>query len=532
MMHARRRSARRPGGAVKRLPLLAGAATVAVGIANVVSALLPVGGRHALLDVASHADLAAARSLALPLGLALIVVGVQLARGRRGAAQVAVGALAVTGALDVAKGLHVGEAALPWALAFGLWRSRAAFPALTPRRVGIKAITLLGLGSCVLVGVAVLPGFDGTTVAACLGGLVLWVGAARALVSTPAPTGEDDRRRAAAHVRTFGSDTLSAFKLRRDLQHRFHAGGRSLVGQRARAGALLVAGDPVGADEDLGAALAGALDEARAHGLRFGVVNASERCAAAGRALGLRSLYLGDEAMLATGPMDLSGGARKSLRKAVNRVARTHTAELHLAGELDAATLAQLAAVSESWRGGAAERGFSMAGDAIADELLPDAVVVLARGPDGSVGGFLQFVPVFGRPQVSLGYMCRDHDTPNGLTEFLVVRAAALLAERGIEEFSLNFAAFGRWLRAPANPLQRAFATLLRVGDRWFQVERLERFNAKFDPRWQPRYLLFDGVAAMPRIAAAALWVEGQIEIPTALRPRPVAAPAATAVAV
>jgi lysyl-tRNA synthetase class 2 len=87
-------------------------------------------------------------------------------------------------------------------------------------------------------------------------------------------------------------------------------------------------------------------------------------------------------------------------------------------------------------------------------------------------------------------------------------------------------------LRAPANPLQRALATLLRVGDRWLQIERLERFNARFDPRWQPRYLLFDGVLAMPRIAAAALCVEGQIQLPAARPLRPAAGPAApTAVA-
>jgi lysyl-tRNA synthetase class 2 len=162
-----------------------------------------------------------------------------------------------------------------------------------------------------------------------------------------------------------------------------------------------------------------------------------------------------------------------------------------------------------------------MAGDAIADELLPDAVVVLARGADGSAGGFLQFVPVFGRPQVSLGFMCRGSATPNGMTEFLVARAAELLGDRGIEEFSLNFAAFGRWLRAPANPLERALAAVLRVGDRWFQVERLERFNAKFEPRWQPRFLLFDGALGMPRVAVAALCIEGQLPTPRPLRPAP-----------
>jgi lysyl-tRNA synthetase class 2 len=523
VIHVSRISERRFTSAGNGLPLLAGAATVAVGIVNVVSALLPAaGGRvELLLSVASRAELAAARSIALPLGFALVVVGMQLSRGRRGAAQVAVVALAAMGIMDVAKGLDVEEAALTWILAFGLWRWRSAFQVLAPRRIPVRAIVLAGVGLGAMSAAAVFHASPWAVVAACFGAAALWLGAARGLVSQLEATDDPDRRRAAALVRAFGSDTLSAFKLRRDLQRRFHADGRSLVGQRAQAGALLVAGDPVGAVEDLGAALAGARDEARAHGLAFGVVGASEQCAEAGRAIGLRRLYLGDEAMLPTGPMDLSGGARKSLRKAVNRVARTYSAELLLAGELDAPTLTQLSAVSDSWRNGWAERGFSMAGDAIADELLPDAVVVLARGVDGSVGGFLQFVPVFGRPQVSLGYMCRDRATPNGLTEFLVARAAELLGDRDIEEFSLNFAAFGRWLRAPANPLECGLAALLRVGDRWFQVERLERFNAKFDPRWQPRFLLFDGVLAMPRIAVAALCIEGQLPSPRQLRAAP-----------
>ena len=35
-------------------------------------------------------------------------------------------------------------------------------------------------------------------------------------------------------------------------------------------------------------------------------------------------------------------------------------------------------------------------------------------------------------------------------------------------------------------------AKALRVADRWFQIERLLHFNQKFEPRWQPRHLLFE----------------------------------------
>jgi lysyl-tRNA synthetase class 2 len=46
-------------------------------------------------------------------------------------------------------------------------------------------------------------------------------------------------------------------------------------------------------------------------------------------------------------------------------------------------------------------------------------------------------------------------------------------------------------------------------------VESLYRFNAKFRPRWQPRYLLYESAATLPRTALAALWAEGQIPRPS-----------------
>jgi lysyl-tRNA synthetase class 2 len=338
----------------------------------------------------------------------------------------------------------------------------------------------------------------------------------------PRAAGEAAKRhRAAALVRRHGSDTLSAFKLRTDLARRFSPDGRAMAGYRVEAGALLVAGDPVGPPD----ALPELLDElaafARTHGLALGAVGASREFAQQARRIGMHRLYLGDEAILPAGPMNLAGRASKSLRKAVNRIERHgFTAELQVVGELGAGLVAELDALSARWRDGAAERGFSMAHDTLVDDLLHDALVVLARDADGRVRGFLHFVPVFGRRAVSLAFMRRDRDTPNGLTDFLVVEAARLLGERGVEELSLNFATLGRWMRRPANAFERAAARVLHVADRWFQLERLLRFNAKFNPRWQPRYLLFGGAAQLPRVMLGALWAEGQLPAPRVPRRR------------
>ena len=130
--------------------------------------------------------------------------------------------------------------------------------------------------------------------------------------------------------------------------------------------------------------------------------------------------------------MDLSGGKRKSLRKAVNRVARNgYTAELHVMGDIDAAGLAELRGVSDRWLDGSPDRGFSMAHDALADHLVPEALVVLARDADGAARGFLHFMPVFGRPVVSLGFMRRDRDTPTASTTSSSSRPPACSASAG-----------------------------------------------------------------------------------------------------
>ena len=103
--------------------------------------------------------------------------------------------------------------------------------------------------------------------------------------------------------------------------------------------------------------------------------------------------------------------------------------------------------------------------------------------------------------------------------EFMVVRAIELLRERGIEELSLNFAALAEWMHSPQKPSERALAKLVALGNPFFQIESLSRFNAKFFPRWEPRYLVYEGRFGLPLGSIAALRADGQLWKP-ALPPR------------
>jgi lysyl-tRNA synthetase class 2 len=61
----------------------------------------------------------------------------------------------------------------------------------------------------------------------------------------------------------------------------------------------------------------------------------------------------------------------------------------------------------------------------------------------------------------------------------------------------------------PANRVEAVLGRLVALANPFFQIESLHHFNSKFFPRWQPRYLLYDGALALPRSALAALTAEG-----------------------
>jgi lysyl-tRNA synthetase class 2 len=543
---------------------LAGACTVAMGLVNVASALTPDEHSriHLLLELVPREVPVAAHALALSAGISLVILGLYLMRRRRRAWTLAVTILVVAGTLNLLKGLDVEEALASWALAALLVWGRDGFCVMHGED-GWRGSLVLSAG--VLAGVVatsavaliaaahwgtprLTPGRGIAELVASLtlapppihyrgpfdwvpGALdVLWLGAALIvswLLFRPlaAPRGlppAELRPLAREMVERHGSDTLSFFKLRADKHHFFDSSRGAFVGYRIEAGVLLVSGDPIGPRSALPGLLRELCGFAEIRGLAIGVVGASEEFAALAASAGLRSFYIGDEAIVDLAAFSLEGRSIRKVRQAVTRARKAgFTAAVHRLGDLSEAELGELEELSARWRGDEPERGFSMAFDSLRGEHLSESLAVVARDADGAARGFLHFAPCYGRPAMSLGLMRRDRDSVNGLTEYLVVSAMEMLRERGIEEISLNFAAFARLLRSPNGIWERTLGRIVTLANPYFQIESLYRFNAKFSPRWQPRYLLYERrPLGFARTGLAAMWAEGQLPspIPRAMR--------------
>jgi lysyl-tRNA synthetase, class II len=531
------------------LPALAGAAAFAVGLVNLASALTPnVAWRHhALLQLEPVEAVPLFHTLAVPASVTLVVSAFYLRARRHRAWQAALGLMLVLGVLELLKGLDFEEAFLSWGAAGLLWWGRDSFyvrherlhgrsPVVIGLAATVGAVALAGIGIWVATRAgptdtvrelgSLLTGTKGSMafgdelawVPLAIGGLGLagivgltWV-LFRPLGPPRALPDRDARTCAAQLVRAHGRDTLAFFKLRPDAHYHFTRDRRAFVGYRVANRVLLVAGDPVGDPAALPELVGDTCAFAESHGLRVAALGASEDLLPVYREAGLRALYVGDEAIVETGRFSLEGRAIRKVRQSVSRLeAAGFVVEARDFEQLDDETLRELERVSALWREGAPERGFTMAMDSLRGEHHSGSLVVVARDRDGTMRGFLHFVPSYGRPAMSLSFMRRDRTTPNGLTEFLVVRAIELLRDRGIEELSLNFAAFGRWLGRPRGRVERTLGRVVALGNRFFQIESLYRFNAKFAPRWEPRYLVFDGSFGLIRAGLAALRIEGQL---------------------
>nr|WP_282547791.1 phosphatidylglycerol lysyltransferase domain-containing protein [Streptomyces rochei] len=337
-------------------------------------------------------------------------------------------------------------------------------------------------------------------------------------------TEDDETRLRALLARHGGRDSLGHFALRRDKAVVFSPSGKAAVTYRVVSGVMLASGDPIGDVEAWPGAIERFMDEARAHSWTPAVMGCSETGGEVWtRETGLDALELGDEAVVDVADFSLAGRAMRNVRQMVKRIERAgYETRVRRVADLSDAELYRVRRAADAWRGTDTERGFSMALGRIGDPSDGDCLIATAHKQDPEPGEFgdlkaiLHFVP-WGTDGVSLDLMRRDRAADPGMNELLIVAALQAAPRLGIARVSLHFAMFraalARGEKIGAGPVLRVWRGLLVFLSRWFQIESLYKFNAKFRPRWEPRFVVYRASADLPRIGFAAMQAEGFVTL-------------------
>ena len=544
---------------------LTGAASVAaitwvtrlVGLLAVVSVVLPAGRRgmrgHVVewLELPQDATTAAA-AVVLVTGVLLVLLASGLRRRKRRAWQLALAGSALLALSHLGLQHVFGAGIVSVALVVTLIANRRYFVALPDPVTGKwrwalvfvqlafaglvinfgllsfaprRALVPLGVGGRLEESALALIGVSGPAVfrvgwmqdlvssVGVLFGLGAVLVAAYFLLRSaePAPNlSEEDKQRLRGLLAQHGArDSLGYFALRDDKFVVFSKTGKAAVTYRVIAGAAVASADPLGDSE----AWPGAIEEFLAVCERHGWVPAAMGCSELGATVWARYdldvLEIGDEAVVDAEAYTLEGRIMRGVRQAVSRTRRAgYSVRVRRAEDLAPGELAELESLAATWRGSETERGFSMALGRMGD---PGSVLVTAS-QEGRIRGLLQFVP-WGSDGLSLDVMRRDRSADNGVNELMISELLSLARDHDVKYVSLNFAAFRKLMeqgrRIGAGPIARISAKVLSWASRWVQIETLYRFNAKFQPLWVPRYLVFPGVRELPRVGVAVFEAEG-----------------------
>lgn len=506
-----------------------------IGVVGLVSSISPPLRRrvHLVLDVLPMPVPRTAATTLVLVSIALLLTARGLRRGQRLAWWGTLALLTASVVLHLAKGLDVEEAFV--AALGGAWlatRGRS-FQVLPTRAALHRAVVLGALGAVVVGGISVAltrlpphgphdPVEDRLDPMLTAAGVGLVVAAAWVLLSprTPSPQSPAQRRvereRARAVVERYGGGTLDVFALRDDKSWFFT--GRSVVAHVVRGGVCLVSPDPIGPPDERVEVWAELLAYADRHGWSVAVLGAGPQWLPIYEACGLRTVYLGDEAVVDCPSFTLAGSSRRSLRQAVARVARAgYTTTFHDPAHLAPDLVAELEALSTESRRGEAERGFSMTLSRLFDPADAGFLLSLTRDAHGRVDAFVHWVPARDVDGWSLDVMRRrtDTDVPNGLVDACIVATIQEVARRGQHGLALNFAVMRTVLdgEREGRLADLSRPVLSQISDRT-QMASLSRFNEKFGPTWSPRYVVLDSVEYVAAQGVVIADAEGITELP------------------
>jgi lysyl-tRNA synthetase, class II len=325
--------------------------------------------------------------------------------------------------------------------------------------------------------------------------------------------GERDSLQIRDLLARFGDrDSLGYFALRHDKSVIWSPSGKSCIGYRVVSGVMLASGDPIGDPEAWPGAIHAFLDEAARHAWVPAVMGCGELGAEIWCREGdLTALELGDEAIVEVAGFTMQGRAMRNVRQMVARVSRQgYTADVRRVTDIGRDEIDSIVNRAGTWRGSPTERGFSMALGRVGNAEDGRCVVATAT-ENGVLRALLHFVP-WGSDGLSLDLMRRDRSAQPGVNDFLIVEAIRAAHALGVKRISLNFAVFRAALergeRIGAGPVLRVWRRFLVFISRWFQIESLYKFSAKFCPVWVPRFFVFPGTRDAVRVGVAALEAE------------------------
>lgn len=208
---------------------------------------------------------------------------------------------------------------------------------------------------------------------------------------------------------------------------------------------------------------------------------------------GLRAFKLGEYAYVQLESFTIKGSKRSHLRTALNRGERDELTFEIVPAERVQPLLPELQAVSDAWleEQDAREKGFSLGTFELSYVTRQPFAVIRQRGQLVAFANLLITQP---KEEISIDLMRQTPEAPPGTMDFLFTKLMLYSQAEGYQRFGLGMAPMSGMASHELAPRWHRFGRLLfNHGETFYNFRGLRSFKDKFDPVWEPRYLVAGG---------------------------------------
>lgn len=252
-------------------------------------------------------------------------------------------------------------------------------------------------------------------------------------------------------------------------------------------------GDPVGPVEKFSDLVWDFMETADRHKGRIAFYQAGKNHLPAYIDAGLVVNKLGEEARVFLPEFSLDGHARKSLRQSHSRAKRDGL-ELKIADPPhNDELIATISKISEAWleQKHGVEKGFSV-GWFNAEYLQHFSLALVEE--EGKITAFANVMTTATKAEATIDLMRHLPDASRTTMEFLFTELTLQLKDKNYQWFSLGMAPLSGLEAGSKNRFWNRLGLLVyRHGGHFYNFKGLRNFKQKFDPVWEPKYLVSSG---------------------------------------
>jgi phosphatidylglycerol lysyltransferase len=334
-----------------------------------------------------------------------------------------------------------------------------------------------------------------------LAAAVLLIGMARLLHPVVLRGGQRDRSQVNRVLEESADTALAYFHLLSDKHYLFSNDGSAFLGYKLIGSVAVCLGAPIGSSDAQQQVARSFLTLCELNGWLPAFHQVTTEGLALLHALGLKSLKIGEEAIIDVKAFSLKGSHFKSIRSKTGRMERDGWSVKELSQPIDEHTMDRLRAISDAWlaRGNHRERTFTLG--RFDEEYLRSTVVLAATDPSGKIQAFANVIPTYRSSVGTFDLMRRNPDERNPVMDFLFLAMIRRFRDRGFEGMNLGLAPLSNIVGDSL--ADRALRALYERGGRAFNFSGLHDFKKKWLPRWEPSFLVYRSDTELLQIALA-----------------------------